>query len=148
MLLVSLGGFEFFVEENVGILVLLEFEFGLTGLVLSSVPLLLDFLGVDLFDFLVVEQIPLAGCSGEGVVVAGLGSSCVDDGAPEGVGIVLVLEFGVACQVFGSILFEVEFEGEVEVAVDLNFLHFVVVELESFEHNYQDVRELFDAESL
>lgn len=62
-------GLHLLVEEDIGILVLLEFELGLRVLVLPSIALLLYLLGTDLIQEFVVEAVPLVIWFHEGIIV-------------------------------------------------------------------------------
>ena len=51
-------------------------------------------------------------------------------------------------QVVSSVGSHVQVEGELQVCVDFDLTHLVVVKLESLDHDHQDVWQLFETETL
>lgn len=77
-----------------------------------------------------------------------LRSTRMNNGSPQRIPVFLFIKIAFATQVLGCIFLHVDFEREVEIAVDFDLLHLVVVEFKSFEDYDEDVRKLFDAKPL
>ena len=77
--MVWLRGILFFVEKNICIFELLEFEVALLTFILASEPVFLNSWVFSLLDKLIVEAKPLAVLKDKGVVVAAFWGSWVDN---------------------------------------------------------------------
>lgn len=102
----------------------------------------------------------------EGIIVAGVGRAGVDDDARQVVLVVFVglveadgqgargaqrVRFGVAVffeQTLGRVGFQIDFQGELDVVVDFEVAHLVVVKVEALEMDEQEGRQRLDTAAL
>jgi len=142
------GRVAFLVEQHIGILVFLKLEVSLKRFIVAAEPILFNSFDVDFFNELVVKAIPFFFWVDEWKVMATVRCTWVNNCASQKIVKRLLRHIFAATKVIGSEFLHIKLHREVQVGIDFNFSHLVVVELKSLQHYNEDIGQLFYTEAL